>query len=227
MSGRVALLGAGSLYAHFYFAGHASAPDRHFHKFWTTFMQFGNVDRRISGCVKRSVGFGLTLGLRPAFDFQNVLAAKKKLTWGAWILTRCCLERHIWIIWSSNHREKKTQLPFRSCHNFRAPQIGDQINLSRSGKPCNGFLSSEAVKGSSGMAWGKPLRKTSHFGLIALRDALCISDVKMEIPVLVRSLKSSILSSTSLQMGETFWKVASAAVEKSRRKANMRREIRP
>ena len=43
----------------------------------------------------------------------------------------------------------------------------------------------------------------------------------MEIPVLVRSLKSSILSSTSFQMGKTFWWVVSAAVEQSRRKANM------
>ena len=33
------------------------------------------------------------------------------------------------------------------------------------------------------------------------------ADVKMEIPVLVRSLKSSILSSTSFQMGKTFWGV--------------------
>ena len=33
------------------------------------------------------------------------------------------------------------------------------------------------------------------------------ADVKIEIPVLVRSLKSSILSSTSFQMGETFWGV--------------------
>ena len=41
---------------------------------------------------------------------------------------------------------------------------------------------------------------------------------KMEIPVLVRSLKSSILSSNSFQVGKTFWGVVSAAVE---RKANM------
>ena len=47
------------------------------------------------------------------------------------------------------------------------------------------------------------------------------ADVKMEIPVLVRSLKSSILSLTSFQLGKTFWKVVSAAVEQSRRKANM------
>ena len=45
--------------------------------------------------------------------------------------------------------------------------------------------------------------------------------VRMEIPVLVWSLKSSILSSTSLQMNKTFWGVVSAAVEQSRRKANM------
>ena len=47
------------------------------------------------------------------------------------------------------------------------------------------------------------------------------ADVKMKIPVLVRSLKSSILSSTSFQMGKTFWLVGSASVEPSRRKANM------
>ena len=47
------------------------------------------------------------------------------------------------------------------------------------------------------------------------------ADVKMEIPVLVRSLKSSILSSTSFQMGKIFWGVVSAAVEQSRRKAKM------
>ena len=39
--------------------------------------------------------------------------------------------------------------------------------------------------------------------------------------VLMRSLKSSILSSTSFQMGKTFWWVVSAAVEQSRGKANM------
>ena len=43
----------------------------------------------------------------------------------------------------------------------------------------------------------------------------------MEIPVLVRSLKSSILSSNSFQMGKAFCGVVSAAVEQSRRKANM------
>ena len=43
----------------------------------------------------------------------------------------------------------------------------------------------------------------------------------MEIPVLVRSLKSSILSSTSFQMDKTVWGVVSAAVEQSRCKANM------
>ena len=44
---------------------------------------------------------------------------------------------------------------------------------------------------------------------------LSAADVKMEIPVLVQSLKSSILSSTSFQMGKTFWGVASAAVEQT------------
>ena len=43
----------------------------------------------------------------------------------------------------------------------------------------------------------------------------------MERPVFVQSLKSSILSSTSFQMGKTFWGVVSAAVEQSRRKANV------
>ena len=43
----------------------------------------------------------------------------------------------------------------------------------------------------------------------------------MEIPVLVRTLKSSILSSTSFQMGKTFWGVGSAAVEQFRSKSNM------
>ena len=47
------------------------------------------------------------------------------------------------------------------------------------------------------------------------------ADVKMEIPVLVRSLKSSILSSTSFQTGKTFWGVVSGAKEQSRHKANM------
>ena len=43
----------------------------------------------------------------------------------------------------------------------------------------------------------------------------------MEIPVLVGSLKSSIVSSTSFQLDKTFWGVVSAAVGQSRRKANM------
>ena len=44
----------------------------------------------------------------------------------------------------------------------------------------------------------------------------------MEIQVLMRSLKSSIVSSTSFQMGKTFWGVMSgAAVEQLRRKSNM------
>ena len=38
---------------------------------------------------------------------------------------------------------------------------------------------------------------------------LSAADVKMEIPVLMRSLKSSILSSTSFQMAKTFWWVVS------------------
>ena len=50
---------------------------------------------------------------------------------------------------------------------------------------------------------------------------LLVADVKMEIPVLIRSLKSSILSWTSLPRDNTFWGVVSAAVEQSRRKANI------
>ena len=47
------------------------------------------------------------------------------------------------------------------------------------------------------------------------------ADIEMEITVLVRSLMSSIMSSTSFQMGKTFRRVVSAAVKHSRRKANM------
>ena len=47
------------------------------------------------------------------------------------------------------------------------------------------------------------------------------ADVKMEIPVLVWSLMSSILSSISFQRDNTLWGVVSAAVEQSRRTANM------
>ena len=47
------------------------------------------------------------------------------------------------------------------------------------------------------------------------------ADVKMEIPVLVQSLKSSILSSTSFKIGLTLWGVGSAAVEQSSCTANM------
>ena len=43
----------------------------------------------------------------------------------------------------------------------------------------------------------------------------------MEIPVLVRSLKSSILSSARFQMCKTLWGVGSASVEQSRREANL------
>ena len=39
------------------------------------------------------------------------------------------------------------------------------------------------------------------------------ADVKIEIPVLVRSLKSSILSSNSFQIGKTFWGVGSLGVK--------------
>ena len=39
------------------------------------------------------------------------------------------------------------------------------------------------------------------------------ADVKMEIPVLALSLKSSMLSSTIFLMDKTFWEVVSATVE--------------
>ena len=47
------------------------------------------------------------------------------------------------------------------------------------------------------------------------------ADVYMEMPVLVQSLKSSILSATSFQMDTTFWGAGSAAVEQSKCKASM------
>ena len=43
----------------------------------------------------------------------------------------------------------------------------------------------------------------------------------MEIPALMRSLKSSILISNSFQMDKTFWGVGSAAVDQSRHKVRM------
>ena len=42
----------------------------------------------------------------------------------------------------------------------------------------------------------------------------------LKMPVLVRPLKSSILSSTSFKLGKTFWRVVSAAVELSSLKTN-------
>ena len=61
---------------------------------------------------------------------------------------------------------------------------------------------------------------TLYYICIKNKNILKQVDVKMEIPVLVRSLKSSILSSSSSQLNETFWGVVSAAVEQSRRHAN-------
>ena len=57
------------------------------------------------------------------------------------------------------------------------------------------------------------------------KEAIILSaaDVEMQVTVLERSLKSSILSSTNFQMGKTFWGVMSAAAEQSRRRANMLR----
>ena len=47
------------------------------------------------------------------------------------------------------------------------------------------------------------------------------ADVKMEMPVLVRSLMSSTLNLTSSQLDDTLWGVGSAVVELSSRRANM------
>ena len=52
------------------------------------------------------------------------------------------------------------------------------------------------------------------------RYMISVADVKMDIPGLVLPLKSSILSSTSLQLNDIFWGMLSAAVERLRRKAN-------
>ena len=57
--------------------------------------------------------------------------------------------------------------------------------------------------------------------LMNIFDNESAADVKMEIPVIVQSVKSSTLSSTNLQMGKAFWGVLSAAVEQSKRRANM------
>ena len=43
----------------------------------------------------------------------------------------------------------------------------------------------------------------------------------MKIPAFVQTLKSSILSSTSFQLGKTLWVVVRAVVGQSRRKASM------
>ena len=52
-------------------------------------------------------------------------------------------------------------------------------------------------------------------------NARSAAEVKIELPVLVRTLKSSILSSTSFQMDETLRGVVSAVVEQSRRNVNI------
>ena len=67
----------------------------------------------------------------------------------------------------------------------------------------------------------QPERLFHSFNAAKSMAGLSTADVKMEKPVLVWSLKSSILSSTSFQVDKTFWGIASAAVEQSRRKANM------
>ena len=49
---------------------------------------------------------------------------------------------------------------------------------------------------------------------------MAAADVKMEKPVLVRSLKSSILRSTSFWEDKTIWEVVSAVEKQSRCKSN-------
>ena len=46
-------------------------------------------------------------------------------------------------------------------------------------------------------------------------EDMSAADVKLEIPVVVPSLISSIMSLTSSQLNETFWEAASAAVDQS------------
>ena len=69
----------------------------------------------------------------------------------------------------------------------------------------------------------KNTAKAKQYRNVFLEALLYMSaaDVKIEIPVLVQSLKSSIFSSTSFRMERTFWGERGAAVEQSRCKANM------
>ena len=74
------------------------------------------------------------------------------------------------------------------------------------------------MRGPSHVTWEGENRKVlKNIG----KKSKSAADVKMEIPVLVQSLKSSILSSTNFQKNKTFWSVVSAAAEQSRCKANM------
>ena len=119
---------------------------------------------------------------------------------------------------------------------FALPGSGFNLYF-RNSKPAKALLDWRLCK--KGILWGLLLLlvggaslsagcKSSGSGKINLNKIGLLkpgvyspADVKMEIPVLVQSLKSSILSSTSFQMGKTFWGVVSAAVEQSRSKANM------
>ena len=47
----------------------------------------------------------------------------------------------------------------------------------------------------------------SHYFLSHILNYPSVADAKMEMPVLIQSLKSSILSSTSFQFNNTFWGV--------------------
>ena len=90
---------------------------------------------------------------------------------------------------------KMMLLPDKTLHNFRASKSADQRVCS---KNCDllGQVMPHAVN-------------------------LSAADVKMEIPVLVQSLRSCILISTSFKMDDTFCKVVSASIEQSRRTVNM------
>ena len=61
--------------------------------------------------------------------------------------------------------------------------------------------------------WYKMLYHCGNDVKTPLIQALLEVDVMMEIPDLVQSLKSSRLSSTSSQLGDTFWGVRRAALE--------------
>ena len=81
----------------------------------------------------------------------------------------------------------------------------------------NKFASPELTNGHLEVGWTLEVRDRR------LADTVLgsVADVKMEIPVPVRSLTSCKLSPRSFPFDKTFWGVVSAAVEQSRRKVNL------